>query len=137
MLGALLAMALTASSAQFGTASVQWQNSNPTVGESPPLKDIKTPEGSRRSGLHGLSVESLTAIMEDGFSKGCEGCAHKGHWVSRIRSECLALGPKGIKQQLVRRGIKCTGCSSREHYLDRLLDVVHLPLKTSALGSAA
>ena len=37
---------------------------------------------------------------------------------------------KKLKAALAARGIKCEGCSSREHYLDRLLDSVHLPLKS-------
>ena len=127
----LLMLLAVCTPAQFGTASVQWSNSNPTVGESPALKDIKTPAGSRSTGLHVLSTENLRQILEEGFADSCESCKTHGHLISRIRSACLSSGPKEVKRQLTKRGIKCAGCSSREHYLDRLLDVVHLPITKS------
>lgn len=117
--------------AQFGTANVQWANANPTVGESPPLRNVKAPLGSRQTSLQSLSVEELRTILEDGFSDKCGACVSHGHLVSRIRSTCLSISGKEVKRQLTKRGVKCAGCSSREHYVDRLLDVVHMPILNS------
>ena len=127
----------------------------PRVATEPRLREFAPPEDVRRRGLAELPLETL---METVTSLGteCSECSTRGHWVSAVRSACLevrtpthttparALGraalthlrvrpqlpPKKLKAALIARGIKCEGCSSREHYLDRLLDSVHLPLKS-------
>ena len=128
-LAAILAL-LAVATAQFGTASVQWNNNaKPTVSTNEvPLQNVKTAAGTRQSGLEALPLESLKDIV-GGFGHECSVCETRGHWISRIRSACLDLSPKQVKRQLTRRGIGCPSCSTREHYLDKLLDTVHYPLK--------
>ena len=130
-IAAIFAM-LAVASGQFGTASVQWSNNaKPTVSTNDvPLQNVKTTAGTRQSGLEALSLESLKEIV-DGFGQECGPCETRGHWISHIRSACLDLPPKQVKKQLSRRGINCPSCSTREHYLDRLLDTVHFPLKAA------
>ena len=127
----LLLLLLARACAQFGNANVKWDANNAphvTTPESVPLRDYVAPKNARRTSLAAQSVAELTDILA-GFNVECEACETPSHYVSKIRSACLALGPKALKAQLAKRGLRCEGCSMKEHYLDRLLDAVHLPPK--------
>ena len=110
---------LPAVSCQFGNAQVNWENSNPTV------TTPKAPEPSQHLSLEQLPKAMLTDIL-NGLNAKCATCETHGHYVSRIRSACLSLGPKALKAQLALRNVRCDGCTMREHYLDRVLDTVHI-----------
>ena len=125
-----LALVLCPVHAAFGNAFVQWDSANPSVRtDDVPLQDFKPPQGTRRNGLEALGIEPLVQILEGLGSTECKLCNTKGHYISKIRAAVLALGPKAVKSQLARRGLTCSGCSSREQFLDQLLDSVHLPLR--------
>ena len=128
--GVLLAACAACAAAQFGNANVQWDSAaNPTVNAGEPtLHSFKAPEDGRRTSLASLSRSSLSDILT-GLNAECPACETDGHYISRIRSTCFALGPKALKAQLTKRGVKCEGCSMREHYLDKVLDTVHLAPK--------
>ena len=114
--------------AQFGNAHVQWDsNANPTVSMpgAVPSREFTAPADGRRTSLARLPVVALTDILT-GLSAECDACQTRGHFVSRIRSACLALGPKALKAQLAKRGVRREGGTMREHYLDRVLDTIHL-----------
>ena len=125
--------------AQFGNAQVQWDasaNPNVIVPNMEPLKEFKATKGSRSTGLAALSIEELSAIQA-GLGVGeCPLCTTQGHYISSIRHACLDLGAKAVKSQLVKRGLRCEGCTTREQYLDKLLDAVHVPLKKKREASS-
>ena len=128
MRGALLLGAFAFASAQFGNANVQWDSqANPTISQpdAVPTQDFKATANSRRAGLASLPVAKLIEVLS-GLNVECVECMTPGHYVSRVRSACLALGPKALKAQLSKRGVLCEGCTQKEHYLDRVLDTVHL-----------
>ena len=117
--------------AQFGNANVQWDsNAQPSVKApgSVPTRDHVAPPNARRTGLMQLPVATLTEILAS-LNAECPTCQSHGHFVSRIRAACLAMGPKALKAQLAKRGLRCDGCTMREHYMDRVLDTVHLSPK--------
>ena len=107
---------------QFGNANVQWDNAKPTVTTPTAAHHAPTDHAS----LQQLSTEALTGILS-GLHTTCDTCETHGHYVSRIRSACLALGPKALKAQLALRGVRCEGCTMREHFLDRVMDTIHMP----------
>ena len=124
----LLPCLLAHASCQFGNAHVQWDaQSNPTVTapNAVPIRDIKVTADGRKRGLMSLPVETLTEILS-GMNVECATCQTLGHYVSKVRSTCFGLGPKALKAQLAKRGVKCEGCTQKEHYLDRVLDTIHL-----------
>ena len=114
--------------AQFGNAHVQWDaQANPTVTtpDTVPTRNVKVTADGRKTGLMSLPIATLTEILS-GLNVECTECESVGHFVSKVRSTCLGLGPKALKVQLAKRGVKCEGCTQKEHYLDRVLDTVHL-----------
>ena len=125
----LLALVPTTLS-QFGNAFVQWDaNAVPTVHTPglPAQREYIAPSGkSRRESLLQLDQKSLIEILSKLDAETCMTCETNGHYISKIRAACLGLGPKGLKQQLLKRGVKCDGCTMREHYLDKVLDTIHL-----------
>ena len=126
--GFALALLLDVAAGQFGTAHVSWDSKNNPSVSTPgevPMREFAPPVDGRRTGLSQLPVTALHDILA-GLNTECPSCETTGHYVSRIRSQCLALGPKALKQQLTKRGLRCDGCTMREHYLDRVLDTVHL-----------
>lgn len=130
--GALLVfcVCLGSAGAQFGNANINWNvDKEPAVvvNNEEPLREVKTPHGTRKTGLYTLSMEELKVVM-DGFGLEPRGTT-PGHMISQIRGACLGLAPKGLKAQLAKRGLRCEGCQHREAFLDKLLDSVHLPLK--------
>jgi hypothetical protein len=139
----LLSAWLSGVVAQFGNAQVQWENANPTV--TTPTAHANADQAS----LQQLSAEDLVGVLS-GLNVECDSCNTRGHYISRIRSACLSMGPKALKAQcvisqtpvlllvprrrarcpcgrLAARGVACDGCTMREHYLDRVLDTVHVP----------
>ena len=126
----VLLLALSAVSSQFGNLEVKWDKDS--TGQGPRVTEESTnnwvaPADVRRTSLAELPIDTLIVIVK-GMGKTCTKCVTQGHWVSRVRSACLESTPKNLKAALTARGIKCNGCSMREHYLDRLLDSVHLPV---------
>ena len=55
-------------------------------------------------------------------------------WLSEKPGRRLVLfarrdaSTKALKTAITARGVACRTCSQREHFVDRLLDVVHLPV---------
>ncbi len=45
-----------------------------------------------------------------------------------MRYGILDASTKAFKTAISTRGVACRTCSQREHFVDRLLDVVHLPV---------
>ena len=130
----------TVALAQFGNAQVQWDSSanpNVIVSNHEPLKEFKASKGTRSTGLAALSLDELSAIQAGLGVGDCPLCTTRGHYISSIRHGCLDLGAKAVKAQLVKRGLRCEGCTTREQYLDKLLDAVHLPMKQRAAASGA
>ena len=128
LLSLLLLLCLPRALAQFGNANVKWDSSNQphvTTPESVPTREYSAPANGRRTSLNAQPVSTLTEILT-GLKTECEACVTRTHYVSKIRSTCLALGPKALKEQLKLRGIRCSGCTQREHYLDKVLDTVHM-----------
>ena len=114
-------------SAMSGELRCPWGDEN-QIFEQFSKSDLENGFADFLEAKHGADIE---AILEDGFSDKCGACVSHGHLVSRIRSTCLSISGKEVKRQLTKRGVKCAGCSSREHYVDRLLDVVHMPILNS------
>ena len=99
------------------------------MGNDKPLRDFKPPADVRRSSLEALSLDELTVILTR-MGRKCDECTTIGHWASKVRHTVLELKNKAIQNQLTKRGVRCESCSSREQYVDRLLDSVHLPYAT-------
>ena len=127
LLGLTLLFLLTITAhAQFGNAHVHWDNAHPTVlTNEAPTVDYTAPADGRHNSLSSHSIMQLSEILT-GLNTECTSCETLGHYVSKIRAACLALPPKALKSQLSARGVKCEGCTMREHYLDRVLDTIHL-----------
>ena len=87
---------------------MQWERDEPRVNmDAPKQFDVK-------------QVQSLKEALRS-LDASCDTCKTHGHWLSRVRSVCIDLPPKKLKSVLAKRGLRCEGCTMREHYLDKLL----------------
>lgn len=127
-----LSLALVARAAgQFGTLGINWEQGS--TGSKPRLAEDKSithrpARDVRRTALASLPMPQLQAVAAS-LKATCDSCVTAAHWVAHIRGTCLEASPKALKAHLSKRGVKCAGCTMREHYLDRLLDSVHLPVR--------
>ena len=111
--------------------NVEWQveasgDTTPLVKDQ--LADPKVKPDARLNNLFGLNTEALSAIVTS-FGGTCDTCSTTGHWVSKVRHSMLEMNNRVLRTHLTKRGIKCGECTQREHFLDRLIDTVHLPIK--------
>ena len=81
----------------------------------------------RRSNLQTMSSEELQSVTRSFKLPWCKTCETHEHWQSIVRHGILEMEQSKLKAQLTMRGIKCEGCTAIEHYVDKLLDSVHVP----------
>ena len=113
--------------------NVEWQveeggATTPLVKDQELVKDHKPKPDARLNNLLNLDTDALTAIVTS-FGGTCDTCSTTGHWISKVRHSMLEMNNRVLRSHLTKRGIKCGECTQREHFLDRLIDTVHLPMK--------
>lgn len=133
MVLAAVIVCLVAESAQlFGSLEVDWGRHNRGEHAGPVV--VQSQAVTKVEPLEQQCVSSLQRTLRS-LGADCVACKTQRHWVSAVRHFVLTAEEPDLQGLLHQRGEWCDACMQPEHWRDRAMAVVHLPIINSVESS--